>query len=78
MLYPPKTSPRAIFDAAWEGFERDGAEGPAVRGVAAALGLAPNALFRYHLVGDALLAAVADEGAGLLLASREDAGRAVP
>jgi len=75
MPYPAKTSPRAILDEALAQVERDGAERLSVRAVAAALGLAPNALYRYYADRDALLAAVADEGARLLLAAQEDAAR---
>ena len=55
--------------------ERGGANRLSVRAVAAALGLAPNALYRYYADRDALLAAVADEGARLLLAEVEGAVR---
>jgi AcrR family transcriptional regulator len=75
MPYPAKTSPREILDEAMAQVERGGANRLSVRAVAAALGLAPNALYRYYADRDALLAAVADEGARLLLAAVEDATR---
>ena len=75
MPYPAKTSPREILDEAMAQVERGGASRLSVRAVAAALGLAPNALYRYYADRDALLAAVADEGARLLLAAVEDAAR---
>lgn len=67
MAYPAKTSPDAIRRAALDLLERDGEDALTVRGVAAALGLAPNALYRYYPGHDALAAAVADEGARALL-----------
>ena len=75
MPYPAKTNPREILDEAMAQVERDGANRLSLRAVAAALGLAPNALYRYYADRDALLAAVADEGARLLLAAVEDAAR---
>lgn len=75
MPYPAKTSPREILDEAMVQVERVGAGRLSVRAVAAALGLAPNALYRYYADRDALLAAVAEEGARQLLAAAEDATR---
>ena len=75
MPYRAKTSASAILDEARGQLERDGADRLSVRAVAASLGLAPNALYRYYADRDALLAAVADEGARLLLAALEDAAR---
>lgn len=75
MPYPAKTSPRAILEEAMKQVERDGAEGLSMRAVAAALRLAPNALYRYYIDRDALLAAVTDEGTRSLLTVLEDATR---
>lgn len=75
MPYPAKTSPGAILNTAMAQLERDGANRLSVRAVAAALGLAPNALYRYYPDRDALLAAIADEGARVLLVALEDATR---
>lgn len=75
MPYPAKTNSRAILAEAMAQLERDGANRLSVRAVAAELGLAPNALYRYYADRDALLAAVADEGTRLLLTAVEDAAR---
>lgn len=75
MPYPTKTNPRAILDAALAQIERDGIIALSLRAVAVGLGVAPNALYRYYADRDALLAAVADEGARLLLTALEDAAR---
>lgn len=61
MPYPAKTSPDAIRGAAFDLLEREGAGALSVRGVAAALGLAPTALYHHFAGRGALLAAVADE-----------------
>lgn len=76
MPYPAKTSPAAIRAAALELLERDGDGALTVRGVAAALGLAPNALYRYYPGHNALLAAVAEDGTRALLDSLRTAARA--
>lgn len=75
MPYPAKTNPRAILDVAMAQLERDGANRFSVRAVAAELGLAPNALYRYYADREALLAAVANEGSRLLLTTLENATR---
>lgn len=67
MPYPAKTSPEAIRRAALALLEREGEAGLTIRGVAAALGLAPNALYRHYAGHDALRAAVADDGTRALL-----------
>ncbi len=69
MPYPPKTSREAILAVALVHLARSGVEALSLRAVAAALDLAPNALYRYYADRDALLAAVADEGARRLLAA---------
>lgn len=72
MPYPLKTSREAILAVALAHLARSGVEGLSLRAVAAALDLAPNALYRYYADRDALLAAVADEGTrGLLRVLRE-------
>ncbi len=75
MPYPAKTSPLAIRRAALELLEREGEAGLTVRGVAAALGLAPNALYRHYPGHDALRAAVADDGTRELLDALRRAAR---
>lgn len=77
MPYPAKTSPDAIRAAALDLLERDGEGALTVRGVAAALGLAPNALYRHYPGHDALLAAVADDGARALLDALQTAAQRV-
>lgn len=75
MPYPAKTSAREILEEATAQLERDGADRLSVRAVAAALGLAPNALYRYYADRDALLAAVAEEGTRQLLGAVDAAAR---
>lgn len=75
MSYPAKTSPDAIRAAALDLLEQGGEGALTVRGVAAALGLAPNALYRHVPGHDALLAAVADDGARALLSALQAAAR---
>ncbi len=74
MPYPAKTNSHEILKEATRQLELVGAERLSVRAVAAALGLAPNALYRYYADRDALLAAVADEGGRLLLDALVSAG----
>jgi AcrR family transcriptional regulator len=47
MPYPAKTDRRAILSAAFEQVNSHGIESLSLRGLAAMLGLAPNALYRY-------------------------------
>src|ERR1700753_2440675 len=47
MAYPAKTDRESILAAALEQVESEGLENLAIRSVAARLGLAPNALYRY-------------------------------
>lgn len=61
MAYPAKTDRDRILTAALEQVEREGVENLAIRAVAARLGLAPNALYRYFENLAALKAAVAEE-----------------
>jgi AcrR family transcriptional regulator len=69
MSYPAKTSPEAIRRAAFTLLDCEGEAGFSVRGVAAVLRIAPNALYHHYAGRDALLAAVADEGARRMLAA---------
>ena len=61
MAYPAKTDRDSILASALEQVEHDGVENLAVRAVAAKLGLAPNALYRYFENLAALEAALAEE-----------------
>jgi AcrR family transcriptional regulator len=62
MPYPTKTDRATILSAALKQVEREGIESLAIRSVAAKLGLAPNAIYRYFDSLAALKAAVAEEG----------------
>lgn len=72
MPYPSKINAESILAAAVGQIEGAGAEGLSLRGVAAALGVAPNALYRYFPDRDALLAALGDEAARRLLGAMRD------
>ena len=61
MAYPAKTDRKSILAAALEQVESEGVENLAIRSVAAKLGLAPNALYRYFESLAALQAALAEE-----------------
>jgi AcrR family transcriptional regulator len=61
MAYPAKTDRARILTAALQQVESEGVENLAIRCVAAKLGLAPNALYRYFDSLAALEAAVAEE-----------------
>jgi AcrR family transcriptional regulator len=61
MAYPSKTDRESILAAALEEVESEGLENLAIRSVAAKLGLAPNALYRYFENLSALELAVAEE-----------------
>jgi len=61
MAYPAKTGRDCILAAAMEQIESSGGEPLAIRSVAAKLGLAPNALYRYFENLAALEQAVAEE-----------------
>ncbi|GGQ97431.1 TetR/AcrR family transcriptional regulator [Deinococcus ruber] len=67
MPYPAKTSAEQILAAAVDLLERSGIAGLTLRALAADLKLTPNALYRYYDSRDTLLAAVAVQGARLLL-----------
>jgi AcrR family transcriptional regulator len=68
MPYPAKTSAPQILAAAVALLEREGQIGLSLRALAAELKLTPNALYRYYPSREALLAAVAVQGAQWLLA----------
>ena len=68
MAYPAKTDREAILAVALDQVARDGADKLAIRSVAAALCLAPNALYRYFTNLAALEAALAEESRRRLLA----------
>lgn len=61
MAYPAKTDRDRILAAALRQVEEEGVEKLAIRAVAARLGLAPNALYRYFESLAALEAAIAEE-----------------
>lgn len=61
MAYPTKTDRDCILAAALKQVESEGCEHLAIRSVAATLGLAPNALYRYFESLAALEQAVAEE-----------------
>jgi len=61
MAYPTKTDRESILAAALDQVEREGFENLAIRSVAAKLGLAPNALYRYFENLSDLEFAVAEE-----------------
>lgn len=73
MAFPAKTSADEIRRTALDAVERGGAAKLSMRELSAEVGVAPNALYRYFPDRDALLAAVADDGARLLLAALERA-----
>lgn len=79
MAFPAKTDRAAILAAAMQQVENEGVENLAIRSVAYALGLAPNALYRYFASLAALEAAVAEEARLHMLAiMQKAAGRKGP
>ncbi|WP_407542594.1 TetR/AcrR family transcriptional regulator (plasmid) [Deinococcus radiomollis] len=78
MPYPAKTSAEEILAAAVELLEREGQGGLSLRALAAELHLSPNALYRYYPSREALLAAVAVQGAQWLLTDLQTATGALP
>ena len=79
MPYPPKTDRQAVLDAAMDQVAEAGVGRLAIRGVAAALGVTPSALYRYFADLAALQAALADESRRRLLeALRIAAGKKGP
>ena len=61
MPFPSKTDRQTILATAMDQVSKDGINKLAIRSVAATLGLAPNALYRYFANLAALQAALADE-----------------
>ena len=79
MAYPAKTDRGSILTSALEQVEQEGVENLAIRAVAAKLGLAPNALYRYFENLAALEAALAEEVRRQMLdAMRQAVGRKGP
>ena len=79
MAYPAKTDRDSILNAAMKQVENEGVESLAIRSVASALGLAPNALYRYFESLGALKAAVAEDARlRMLEVMQKAAGRKGP
>jgi AcrR family transcriptional regulator len=79
MVYPAKTDRAAVLGAALEQVESEGVGNLAIRSVAAKLGLAPNAIYRYFESLAALKAAVAEEAyLRMLVMMRKAAERKEP
>lgn len=79
MPYPSKTDRETILAAAMDQVSRDGVQKLAIRGLAASLGLAPNALYRYFANLAALKSALAEESrCRLLEVLRKAAGKKPP
>lgn len=79
MPFPSKTDRQTILATAMDQVSRDGIHKLAIRSVAAALGLAPNALYRYFANLAALEAALAEESRRRLLeVLQKAAGRKPP
>ena len=78
MAYPSKTDRETILATAMDQVAREGAHTLAIRSVAAALGLAPNALYRYFANLTALEDALAEESRRRLLAVLEKAAGTKP
>ena len=79
MAFPSKTDRQTILATAMDQVARDGIGRLAIRSVAAALGLAPNALYRYFSSLATLHAALAEESRRRLLESlRNAAGKKSP
>jgi AcrR family transcriptional regulator len=68
MAYPSKTDRETILAAAMDQVARDGIDKLAIRSVAAALDLTPNALYRYFASLATLEAALAEDSRRRLLA----------
>ncbi len=79
MAYPAKTDRDRVLAAAMRQVEEEGIENLAIRSVASALGLAPNALYRYFESLAALEAALAEEARlRMLEVMQKAAGRKGP
>ena len=75
MAYPSKTDRKTILAAAIEQVEQEGFRGLSLRSLAATLGLAPNALYRYFADRSALESALTGEVSRLLHAAMQRAVR---
>ena len=73
MAYPSKTSRKKILATAIEQVANDGSDNLAIRSVAAALGLAPSALYRHFANLAELKDALADESRRQLLGTLKKA-----
>ncbi len=78
MAYPSKTDRESILAVAMQQVAKDGLNKLAIRSVAAALGLAPNALYRYFASLAALEGALAEESRRLLLVALQKAAGKKP
>jgi len=79
MAYPTKTDRERILAEALRHVESHGVENLAIRTLAAALGLAPNALYRYFSSLSDLVDALGEEARRqMLLALRKASGRKGP
>ena len=79
MPYPSKTDRQTILATAMEQVSKEGINKLAIRSVAATLGLAPNALYRYFANLAALESALADESRRRLLeVLQKAAGKKAP
>src|ERR1700758_5516379 len=79
MPYPSKTNRQTILSAAVKDLAHGGIRGLSLRNLAASLGLAPNAIYRYFSDRSALEAALANEAARQLEAAlRKAADRLEP
>lgn len=79
MPYPSKTDRQTILETAMDHVAREGLGGLSLRSVAATLGLAPTALYRYFADRAALEAALAEESQSRLLkVLQKAAGRKPP
>ncbi len=73
MAFPSKTCAADILRVALAKLEGKGDAGLSVRGIAAELGVAPNALYHYYPDRERLLDAAAEEGARLLYETIQEA-----
>jgi AcrR family transcriptional regulator len=73
MSYPQQTNLEEIRGTALKLLETSGEEAVTIRGVARALNLSPNALYRYTPNKEALLAELASEGAALMHSALKNA-----
>ncbi len=78
MPYPSKTDRETILATAMDQVSRYGIQKLAIRSVAAALGLAPNALYRYFANLAALKDALAEESRRLVLEALRKAAEKSP